>query len=437
MRKRVVIIGAGLAGLSAAYHLEKQGFTDYLTLEKDSEVGGLCKSFRINGFTFDFAPHIFYTKDRYVEGLIKNVLLLRSNFRSEVRKSFVYYRGVYTEYPFQANLYGQHPDIIKECLVGLIKARYESRINPRNFEEWIYATFGEGIGKHFMIPYNRKQWAIDLKKMDYDWIVDRVPIPEIENVLDGALKPAQKRYGQNAYFGYPLRGGMGSLPKGFLPHIRDLRLNSEVYNISLGRSEIEVNDLRIRYDSLISTIPLPTLVSLIEDVPTEVEKAAKDLQYNIVYTVNLGIDGPNISDYHWVYFPEDKYIFQRISFPTNLSPFVAPKGKSSITAEVSASKYKPLKVDEERLADVVINDLIKANLLKETHTILFKDVKVLNPAYIIYNCRRGRNVKIIHQFLRKNRIYPCGRFGEWEYLNMDHSILSGRRGARKAINASR
>ena len=426
----MVIIGGGLAGLSTAYHLEQQGFTNYRIFEKDSRAGGLCKSLVIDDFTFDYATHILYSGDSYAEELIKNKLL-NNEFDSQIRKSFVFYRGIYTEYPFQAHLYGQDPDIIQECILGLIKATYGGASNPRNFEEWIYSTFGSGIAEHFMLPYNRKQWAIDLSRMSYDWVAKRVPIPKIEDVLEGALKPPQRKYGPNAYFWYPLRGGMGALPDGFLPYIRNISLNSEISKISLPAKEVEVKGERLKYDKLVSTIPLPQTISLIaDDVPTEVKQAAESLEYNAVYAINLAVDRPNISSYHWVYFPETKSIFHRIGFPMNLSPFMAPEGRSSITAEISVSKHKPLKMGQDEIIEAVIAGLLECGVIKKGDGILFRDFRRLDPAYVTYTPNRRENVELVHSFLNSNDIYPCGRFGDWEYSNMDQSILSGQKVAQ-------
>lgn len=430
----VIILGAGLAGLSAAYHLESQGFSEYEVFEREPVVGGLCSSMVIEGFTFDHAIHILYSGNKYAEDLIKN-RLLKNNFHSLYRRSYVYYKGKYTEYPFQVHLYGQGIDVIKECVLGLIKARYENKSTPSNFEEWIHSIFGYGIARHFMLPYNRKQWAANLQEMSYDWIAERVPVPEIEEVLDGALRPPQKAFGPNSYFWYPLKGGMNSLPNAFLDYIGNVSLNSEVSKISLKNKEIEVKGRKVKYDKIISTIPLPKIISLIaEDKPAHIEEAAERLRCNSVYTVNLAIDRPDIADFHWVYFPEPEYIFQRISFPMNLSPFMAPAAKSSISAEISVSKSKPLKIKETELVDAVVDDLTKCEVISKQDKIIFGDVKRLYPAYVIYTIGGRHTRDSIHQFLHSKDIYPCGRFGEWEYLNMDHAILSGKKAADEVLS---
>jgi len=434
MTNKIKIIGAGLAGLSAAYHLKG----NYDIYEQDSKVGGLCKSEVINGFIFDYAVHILYTKNDYVSNLIKTKLLI-NNFREIVRKSYVYYNSKYTEYPFQVNLFGHDPDVIKECILGLIYSTYKSENKPQNFREWILSTFGTGIANHFMLPYNKKVWAADTAEMDFDWVSERIPRPSLEDVIDGALKPPNKRYGPNSFFWYPSRGGIGSLPNGFLPFIKNLNLNTEVTSVSVKNKRMVIknskgNLIRSDYRNIISTLPLPKLVSLMEDAPETILKLAKDLQYNKVYAINIGLKIPfKDLDKHWIYFPEEKYIFQRISLPSNFSPNMAPKNKSSITAEVSVQRDKEVNI--EKLVDRTIYDLIACGILADVNDVLFSKAFVLNPAYVIPSKDRHK-VDTLKDHLFTNGIYSCGRFGDWAYLNMDQAILSGKQAAELLLKES-
>lgn len=427
--KKTIIVGGGLAGLSAAYHLRN---VPYEIFEKDTKVGGLCKTENIDNFYFDCSIHLLYSKDEYVTKLILS--LLGHNFNSIPREAWIYTNKTFTRYPFQANTYGLPVEIVKECLLGLIKAKYElNGKKPRNFEEWITNTFGEGIAKHFMIPYNYKIWAIPLTKMNTQWVVDRIPIPKINEVVEGALRKQEKEFGPNARFWYPIEGGIEAVPRSFLPYIKNLNLNSEVTKIDLKFRKVFINDKDKRdYNYLISTLPLPQLINIMKPVPDEVLEATNNLKYNIVYNVNLCIDRENISDKHWIYFPEEDFIFHRIAFPMNFSPTMAPKAKSSIQAEISASEYKS--IEESNIIDRVIKDLIKSEIIKSNDTIISKSIKILNPAYVIHDLEHLKNTKIIHTFLNKNNIFSCGRFGEWWYFNMDHSILSGKKAADAIIS---
>ncbi len=433
MTSRIAILGAGLAGLSAAFHLKE----NYDLFEMADRVGGLCKSESLDGYTFDYAIHILYSSDPYATQLIKDILL-KDNFHIQNRSSWIYSKGVFTYYPFQANTYGLPADVIEECILGLIEAKYEKNPdNAKNFEEWTLATFGEGIAKYFMIPFNQKCWAIDLKKMSIGWIKDRVLQPELRETIRGALSDQRKGFGPNAEFWYPQYGGIESLPKGFLPYIDSthLHLNTEIAKIQVNNKLlITTSGESIPYHKIISSLPLPKLIDLIDEKPESVIEARNQLENNTIWGINLGIDRPHISDKHWIYYPEAEYIFHRISFPMNFHSSMAPEGKSSITAEVATSKYKQL--DLSSMVSTVIEDLQKTGFIKNSDEIVCHNVLELAPAYVIYHLEHRRDVDFLHAFLQENDILACGRFGEWEYLNMDVSIMSGKRLAERALQNS-
>lgn len=424
-----IILGAGLAGLSAAYHLKGE----YEIYEKELRVGGLCRTENLGGFQFDYAVHILYSSDAYAAHLIRG--LLGDNFTAQAKSAWVYSKGVLTPFPFQANTYGLPVEVVKECILGLIRARYEGNSHgpPRDFEGWVLRTFGEGIARHFMLPFNRKLWAIPLRQMTHEWIADRVLQPELEEVLEGALREQSKIFGPNAQFWYPREGGMEALPRAFLPHIRGLHLESEVVEISPREKRIRLRNGEIRpYRRLIFSLPLPALLDLIEDLPPQVRRATAVLEHNTILAVNLGVEREAISDKHWIYYPEERFVFHRISLPMNFSPSMAPAGKSSITVEIATSRHKP--VEREGLVDRVIENLVEAGILKDKGEVSVTQVLELTPAYVIYTHPHRESVSLVHGFLRENDIYPCGRFGDWEYLNMDHAILSGKRAAEE-VNA--
>lgn len=280
MADRVIILGAGLAGLSAAYHLDAK----YEIYEKETEAGGLCRSKSIDGFVFDRAVHTFYSRDEYSTALVKK--LLTDNFSPRTRSAWIYSKGIFTPYPFQANTFGLPIEVVKECVLEFIKAKYDpdGQKPAANFEEWIYSTFGQGIADHFMIPFNRKLWAVDLKEMSARWIDDRVPRPSLEEVLEGALHRQERSFGPNAQFWYPRNGGIGALPQAFLPHIKNLQLHQEVTAIYPDERRIMLENGRSRnYHRLIPSLPLPKLVDMIKPIPEVIKEAADQLN-TIPYT---------------------------------------------------------------------------------------------------------------------------------------------------------
>src|SRR5207248_980092 len=213
---------------------------------------------------------------------------------------------------------------------------------PRNFEEFIYQVWGAGIAKHFAIPYNKKLWAVPLTEMETSWLGGRVPLPDLEEMIDGALHPVPKPMGPNARFGYPLKGGFQALMDGFLPHLKGkLRLNTRVAAVSPQRRTITLNDgTVVGYDHLISTMPLPVLIKLMGDeAPPEVRRAAATLRHVSVRCVNIGVGRENLTEKHWIYYPEDT-VFHRIFVQGNASPFCNPPGGFGLTCEITYSEYK-------------------------------------------------------------------------------------------------
>lgn len=424
VNQMIHILGAGLAGLSAAYHLNGE----HLILEKDREVGGLCKSVDISGYVFDYAPHILFTRDDYVRALFEDVL--KGSLCRHIRKSYIYLKDSYVKYPFEVNLNALPTDIIQECIDGVINRK---TTEPTNFEEWIYSTFGGGIARHYMIPYNQKIWKYDLSRMNFDWIKGRVPSPSVEEMRKGAAGTIRKNYGPNAEFLYPKHGGIGALAKQLS---RDLKVStsSEVVEIRPSENEVIVkykekeNIKKTTSERVISSIPLPELIRILHDPPEEVDKAAGSLVYNSMTCVKIGIKRTNISDKHWLYFPEEKFVFNRVSFPMNFSEYTTPRGRSSILVEVT---HREAGIDSERIQKRVIEDLTETKIITELDEIEVCDTSSHKYAYVIYDLDHRKNVSIIHDYLKSINIMPIGRFGEWEYFNMDKAILSGKKAASR------
>jgi len=422
-----VIIGAGLSGLSAAYHMG----SGYRVLEKEGEVGGLCRSVATRGYTFDLAPHIFFSGSQYVNGLVNE--LLNGDLIKQRRRAYIYLRGAYVEYPFEVNLHGLPQEVIDECIEG---ARHRPEIQPRNFMEWIKSTMGEGVAKHYMIPYNEKIWKYPLEEMNIDWIAGRVPSPSVEEMVKGAQGKVDRDYGPNAYFQYPRLGGTGAIPNAFAKRIREISLYSNVFEIRPIGKHLDVlytrngEPKRLEADRVLSSVPLPELVKMIKSAPEEVVKASERLTYNSLICLNIGVDREAISDKHWLYFPEKEYIFNRISFPMNLSPETTPRGRNSIVVEIT---YRGARPDPNKTKQGVREGLIKAEILREGDKLEVFDALDFKYAYVIYDIQHRRNVNLIQTYLKSLRVSSMGRYGEWEYLNMDKAILSGKRAAEEDV----
>jgi protoporphyrinogen oxidase/glycosyltransferase involved in cell wall biosynthesis len=448
-----VIIGGGPTGLSAAYHLG----ADTLLLDRNASIGGWCRSIVDNGFTFDYAGHIMFSNDPYVLKMYE--VLLGDNIHWQNREAWIYSKDVYTRYPFQGALYGLPPKVITECVMGAIEARYGTsddgaaeaqqiedccadgttdvcntdksvKGEVKNFEQFIYKVWGKGIGKHFAIPYNRKIWTVPLTEMETSWLGGRVPLPNLEEIIAGALEPVAKPMGPNARFGYPLKGGFQALMNGFLPHIKGkIELGADVVQVQPRERVVALRDgRRFRYDDLISTMPLPELVKAIGDeAPEEVRNAAKGLRHVSIRCVNIGIDRV-ATDKHWIYYPEDS-IFHRIFVQGNASPGCNPPDGFGFTCEISYSPYKPLPCDGEELIARVIEDCRKVGMIQEGDKILAANQVDMPYAYVLYDHNRAKNVETCKTWLKQFGITLAGRYSEWEYYNSDHALLAGKKAA--------
>lgn len=424
-RRRILILGAGLAGLSAAWHLKKLN-RNYQLFEKEPEAGGLCRSKKKDGFIFDYSGHLLHFKHRYTFNLLNN--LLEDNLLRHQRNAWVYSWRRYSRYPFQANLYGLPSHIIKECLSDYIKAgkeKFSRNKPPATFSDWIVRTFGKGIARYFMVPYNKKFWTISPKKLTYDWVNSFIPIPSMEEIIDRAAHDNPRNIGYNAYFWYPKKGGINQLILAILEKVRNIHTNSPVTEIDISKKYIKINGgAKERFDLLISTIPLPELSSLIKNLPSQIKLLFDKLRWNSILNLNFGIDRYDYANRHWVYFPQKKICFFRVGFPHNFSSDLVPNNKSSLYAEVSYSQDKPL--DKKRIISQVRSDLNKVGILNGTHCITYQDVNDIKYGYPIYDLNYAVAKKGIFRYLIQNNILPCGRYGAWSYMSMEDAILNAK-----------
>lgn len=418
-----VILGAGLAGLSAAFFLKK----DYQIFEKETSPGGLCRSRHIDGYIFDYDGHLLHFKDKAILNLVKS--LLGNNLIPIKRNSCINSFGNYTRYPFQANLFGLPKNIIRECALGFIDAQLNGNVNKHksaNFEQWILHTFGPGIARHFMLPYNNKFWTIPAHRLTCEWLDGYIPVPSLKDMLNGTIAQSKKRFGYNAQFWYPRKGGIENLIFAFQKNIRNnIHTLHRAVKIDLKKRTVSFqNGRKVRFNKLVSTLPLPEMFGLIPRLPAKIKIALNKLKYTSIFCLNLGIVRDNMSDKHWIYFPEKKFIFFRVGFPTNFSSSIAPLGKSSLYVEVAYSPNKP--INKKGLVKRILKDLYKTGILSPDNSIEICDPINIKYAYIIYDKNYRENTKIIHEYLNQHHVFPIGRYGSWKYMSMEDAILDGK-----------
>ena len=432
-----LIVGAGPTGLGAAARLHEKNL-DWCLLETKEHFGGLAASYvDEQGFTWDQGGHVQFshydTFDRYMD-----MALGRDGWLNHERESWVRICKNWVPYPFQNNLHRLPPAERWECVQGLLQAwRQSSQIENRkskieNFQDWIQQTFGEGIARLFMSPYNFKVWAIPPEKMDWHWIGERVSVPELDSVLRSICTGEdQVSWGPNATFRFPRRGGTGAAWQAIgekLPCDR-VRLGCTVTGIDIKAKQV-VTDTgeRIAYRHVISTIPLNHLIGMTPGV-VEAEKA-NDLRYSATHVVGVGMEGQtpdHLRTRCWMYFPESNSPYYRVTVFSNYSPENVPRpGEQwSLMAEVSESVYKP--VDQDRIVEQTVNALMEDGLIPDRAAISSKAHYMLEQAYPTPFLGRDAVVDPMLRAFEAYDIYSRGRFGAWKYevANQDHSFAQG------------
>jgi protoporphyrinogen oxidase len=257
-------------------------------------------------------------------------------------------------------------------------------------------------------------------------------------MIEGALEPSPPPMGPNARFGYPLRGGFQALMDAFIPHLTgELALNTSVISVSPKRRTAMLSDGRtIKYGTLVSTLPLPALVAACgDDVPADVRAAARALRHVSVRCVNLGVARENVTDKHWIYYPEQT-VFHRIFVQGNASPYCNPPGGFGLTCEITYSASKPLPVDGAALIERCRRDCVAVGMLREDDRILAANQVDMPIAYVVYDHQRAANVELIRRWMAQHAIILAGRYSEWEYYNSDHAFVAGRKAAEQAKDAA-
>jgi protoporphyrinogen oxidase len=430
----IVILGAGPTGLGAAYRLRERGEDGFEIFERAGQVGGLATSFTDpKGWTWDVSGHIIFSGYKYFNDFLAKVL--GDQIRWIDRESWIKFEDRYVRYPFQNHLSSLPERAMLECLIGLVESQTIDKDRAfRNFEEWVLAKFGAGVAKHFMNPYNFKVWATPLKEMGYYWIAERVAVVDWRKAIETTVVPQNTNWGPNAKFGYPLHGGTLGLWKGVVPFLGDdrIRFHKRAISVDEEKREIAFSDGMTRsYDRLLTTMPIDAFVARLKHAPEKVRAAAQTLLFNRLFSVGVGLRRPSPSDKNWVYFPNPKTPFYRMTYLSNYSPEIVPGGDTSkyfsVLTETSYSKFKPL--PEGDFGQAVVDGLVAEGILQPSDLPLIETVFLIHAghSYPIPSVDRNPALETIHAYLEPRGIFSRGRFGSWKYEigNQDHSLMQG------------
>lgn len=420
-----VVLGAGLTGMSAACHLRRSGVSCRV-LEREQRAGGLAVTTEERGYRWDRTGHLLHVKDEAIRKLA--LCWIGDRFDTIERRSAIWSHGVYTRYPFQANTYGLPAEVAYECVMGFVEAQKRDPGPINNFEDYCRAHFGDGISRHFMIPYNTRVWGVPPTEISASWCERFVPRPTLEDVIAGAFGVKRGELGYNARFIYP-HDGIGQLAEGMAAELGDVALGCEVTRIDVRDKRVFVGDEAIGYEHLISTLPLDRLVAMIADAPDAVRDAARKLRVTPLWYLDVALRSPCQRPHHWIYVPEEKYPFYRVGCYSHFSKRMAPPGKANLYVELVDRREPELSTLLPRVAAA----LVEMGLIKSPEAIVFARKRRIAHAYVIFDRAWESARNTITSYLSTVGVISTGRYGGWNYSSMGDALAFGRDAAQEVL----
>lgn len=405
---KYLIIGAGVSGLSFANQVKSE---DYLVIEKESEVGGYCRTFRSGEYVWDYAGHFFHFSHPDLKRKFESITSSEDTVNRE-KDTRIYYDGIYVDYPFQKNIHQLSKEEMIECLVGLFEKEESDSYN--SFLDMLYGKFGAGITEKFLKPYNEKLYACDLNTLDVDAMGRFFPYADIKDIVLNMKRQNNSSY--NQMFLYPKQGAAVYVDK----LIEDLdigriHMNEGVVSIDVLNKVVKTTKDEYRYQYLISSAPLDQFVKI-----AHVNIEQDIFTYNQVLVFNLGFDKPSIDkSIHWIYVPDKKINFYRAGFYNN----IIGTDNLSMYIEIGYPKYAIVNEDEiNKQLDLTIKNLRQMGIITE-HILVDHNSVLMNPAYVHITQKSIDAVKKIQSDLQQENIYIIGRYGQWKYCSIEDCMV--------------
>jgi len=411
-----LIIGAGVAGLGAAKRCRELG-NDYLVLEANSSAGGLLDNFVIDGFLFDNAVHLSFASEPEVREIFDKV-----DYITHPADSLTFDQDRWLKHPVQNNLYPLEADEKVELIDSLINRKDYG--TPSDYESWLRHQYGDAIAERYPLKYTQKYWQCDASELSVEWIGNRMRRTDIKEVLYGAFSPETPNTYYTKEMRYPKEGGFKSFI-GELVEEANIAYDNQVTAINLDEQIVTTASGKIyHYESLVSSLPLPTLMSVVEDAPTNVKSAASKLEATSIDLISVAFNKEIIKDL-WFYIYDTDIYASRAYSPSVKSPNNVPKGCSSLQFEI----YNPgreSQYTEDVLRDNVLYALNKMGIAS-SDDIEFMHHKHLKWGNVTFKKGMETSRQQVLDFVKSYGISSVGRFGEWDYLWSNQSFLSGYR----------
>ncbi len=445
MADRFVVIGAGPAGLTAAYQLVKER-RPVVVLEKDKIVGGLARTESYKDFRFDMGGHRFFTKAPEVQRMWREVL--GGEFLRRPRLSRIYYRGKYYAYPLKPFDAVVKLGFLEGIKIGTSYLRWKffPYKQEETFEQWVTNRFGKRLFQTFFKAYTEKVWGIPCSELRAEWAAQRIKDLSLRTAIFGSLMNRKKTIRTLIEeFDYP-RLGPGMMWNAVTEAVRasgnEVRLEADVTRILRRDSRIEAvvaANETIRGDQFISSMPVTELVQKLDPPPPpEVLEATGSLNHRDFLTVCLVVARDDLFPDNWIYVQDPDVAAGRIQNFKNWSPAMVPdQTKTSLGLEYFCNEGDDLwKTSDQQLIDLGKRELEKIGLAKSSEVVdgcVFRVPK----AYPVYDSTYAEPLRIIRGYVDGfENLQTIGRNGLHRYNNQDHAMLTGMLAVENALTGS-
>ena len=451
MKHDIVIIGAGPAGLTAAYELGRHGVRATV-VEADDVVGGIARTVERDGWRFDIGGHRFFTKVKPVERLWFEILGAE-NFLLRPRMSRIYYRGNLFDYPLRAfnALKGLGPVEAARCFLSYFWARMHPPKDTTSFEGWTASRFGWRLYRIFFKTYTEKVWGMPADEIQADWAAQRIKNLSLMKAVLNAVLPRRNQKDITSLieeFHYPKfgpgmmwefardkveRGGSRVLMRTPVTTVHHERGRVTGVTVRNGTGPV-----RLPATSVISSMPLSELVLAMDPpAPDSVRAAARGLRYRDFLTVAVVVPREYSFEDNWIYIHDPEVRVGRIQNFGSWSPFMVKEGRTCLGLEYFVTEGDDLwTTSDDRLIAMAKRELATLRLADDSKVEAAYVVRI-HKAYPVYDATYKAHVETIRRWLESDArgVYPVGRNGMHKYNNQDHSMFTAMLSVENILGA--
>jgi protoporphyrinogen oxidase len=418
-----IVLGAGIAGLSAAYRLRERGLPSTI-FEAHGSAGGLLDNFTVDGFRFDQAVHLSFAVEPEVRAVFD-----RTPYHTHQPEALCWDGNTWLRHPVQTNMFPLPAEEKAELILGLANAP-SGAIN--NYQDWLIQQYGSPIANRWPLAYTRKYWTVPAERLSTDWVGQRMRQADLREVLFGAMSQDVPNQYYAKEMRYPKHGGY----RAFLDPLiegADIRYRYRATYINQNSRVIEFsNGESVGYDQLVSTMPLPALIDMLRDVPKSIVADAQTLFATEIDLVSVGFRKPQTSPALWLYVYDEDVAAARIYSPDWKSPDNVPEGCSSLQFEIYSSREAPQRLSPDELKENCVVAIEKMQLGRREDIVVI-DHRRVPYANVVFDIGMEERRDRVLDWVRSQDIISAGRFGEWAYLWSNQAMMSGLNAGEAAI----